>query len=243
MKKKFFIENLFHTINNAINLNYDGIIGSDFIQHFKIDIHYSNNTLNLENYKIPISLSRPKYVIPPRSETVIECPVSNLSEIINLKEGLILDHEIRDGVFLANCIVSLKPNNRVNVSILNTTYEEYFKKQFTKTSSVCDTKIVEHNESLHKAKQKCIACPVSLDLDNSMPHTEQLLAMLDNSQEFRAGEREPDTSQTVVCNINKILYFLYTKVHHFDETTYKTIYNYYLNYVMILFLKMIMKRS
>ncbi|KAH9632128.1 hypothetical protein HF086_002635 [Spodoptera exigua] len=117
-------EYLFHTINDAINLNYDGIIGSNFIQHFKIDIHYSTNTLNLENYKIPIFLSKPSYVIPPRSETVIECPVSNLSEVANLKEGLILDHKIRDGVFLANCIVSLKPNNRVNVSILNTTEHE-----------------------------------------------------------------------------------------------------------------------
>lgn len=56
-KSKILFDYVFHAINDTINLNYDGIIGSDFIQYFKIDIQYSKNILNLEGYEIPICFS------------------------------------------------------------------------------------------------------------------------------------------------------------------------------------------
>ena len=121
-QSKIIFNFLFHAISDAIKFPYDGIIGSDFIQHFKSDIHYSTNTLKLEEYSIPISFSKPSYIIPPRSEMVIECQVSNYLD--NQSEALVLDQKICDGVFIANCIVRLKPNNRVNVTVLNTTESE-----------------------------------------------------------------------------------------------------------------------
>lgn len=123
-KKKIIFNFMFHAIDDTINLHYDGIIGSDFIQHFKIDVQYSSNTLNLQGYTIPICPSKTSYIVPSRSEMIIECPVFNLSDIFDQKEALVLDQKICEGVFLANCIVYIKPNNRVNVSVLNTTESE-----------------------------------------------------------------------------------------------------------------------
>ncbi|KAH9633112.1 hypothetical protein HF086_006777 [Spodoptera exigua] len=112
----------FHIIDDAINLESDGIIGTDFLHFFKTNIDYSTKSITLEGNTIPIHYTAPKYIIPARSEVVIECMVSNEpSELHNFKEALVLDHVITDGVFIANCIVSLKSNNRVNVSVLNTT--------------------------------------------------------------------------------------------------------------------------
>lgn len=196
-KNKIMFEYLFHTINDAINLNYDGIIGSNFIQHFKIDIHYSTNTLNLENYIIPISLSKPSYVIPPRSETVIECPVSNLSEVANLKEGLILDHKIRDGVFLANCIVSLKPNNRVNVSILNTTEHEVpidnYEVKLTPIDQLPSNLDYTHEESIHQ-----------LDFSKTDRHKRVL-------EQIRCSHLNPQEHKALMNCISK-----YTDIFHLD---------------------------
>ncbi|KAH9634328.1 hypothetical protein HF086_011588 [Spodoptera exigua] len=106
----------FHIIDDAINLESDGIIGTDFLHFFKTNIDYSTKSITLEGNTIPIHYTAPKYIIPARSEVVIECMVSNEpSELHNFKEALVLDHVITDGVFIANCIVSLKSNNRVNV--------------------------------------------------------------------------------------------------------------------------------
>lgn len=53
-KNKIVFDFMFHAIDDTINLIYDGIIGSDFIQYFKIDVQYSTNTLNLQGHMIPI---------------------------------------------------------------------------------------------------------------------------------------------------------------------------------------------
>lgn len=112
----------FHVVDDALNLNSDGIIGTDFLHYFKANVDYNTKTLLLQDHSIPILCTPSKYIIPARSEAVIECMVSNdKSELHKLKEALVLDHCISDGVFIANCIVSLKANQRVNVSVLNTT--------------------------------------------------------------------------------------------------------------------------
>ncbi|CAF4948538.1 unnamed protein product [Pieris macdunnoughi] len=65
--------------------------------------------------KIKLHFNEPTYEIPPRSETIVECSVVNPE----IKEGLILDEYVSDKLLLANCIVKVKENNRVNVSIVN----------------------------------------------------------------------------------------------------------------------------
>lgn len=174
---------MFHAISDTINLYYDGIIGSDFIQNFKIDIQYSTNSLNLQSYLIPICFSKPSYIIPPRSEMVIECSVSNyLSELEQQKEALVLDQKICEGVFLANCIVSLKPNNRVNVTVLNTTESEIvidnFEVRLTPfelPSSKCDDKPHELINQLS-----------SLNINRSQKVLEQIRCSHLNSEEHKA---------------------------------------------------------
>lgn len=110
-----------HAISDSVRLPFDGILGSDFLDNYKMDIKYSTKTLQMQKFSIPFSLSNPCFIIPARSEAVIECLVSNdISELDSLREALILDHTFCEGVYLANCIVTVKPNYRVNVSILNT---------------------------------------------------------------------------------------------------------------------------
>lgn len=181
-KSKIKFDYLFHAIDDTIHLHYDGIIGSDFIQHFKIDIQYSTKTLSLEGYEIPIYCSKPSYVIPPRSEMVIECPVSNLSEITDLKEALILDHKISEGVFLANCIVNLKPNNRVNVSVLNTTETQVEIDNF----QVQLTPFKLPPSKLDDTQQKLIHQLDSLVIDRSQKVIEQIRCSHLNPQEKKA---------------------------------------------------------
>lgn len=178
-KGKITFNYVFHAIDDTINLLYDGIIGSDFIQHFKIDVQYSTNNLNLQGYLIPICSSNTSYVIPPRSEMVIECPVSNLSEIQNRKENLIIDHKICDGVLLANCIVTLKPNNRVNVTVLNTTESEVKINNFPVKLTPFDLPISKSNDT-----QKHLVCQLnSLNVDRSQKVLEQVRCSHLNPQE------------------------------------------------------------
>jgi hypothetical protein len=119
---KEIFEHKFHVINDELNLKYDGIIGTDFLRILNANINYTTKYLSLCGHNLPILFNTPTYIVPARSEAVIECMVSNKkSELQNLREALVLDHIISEGVYLANCIVTLKPNNRVNISVLNTT--------------------------------------------------------------------------------------------------------------------------
>lgn len=117
------------------------------------------------------------------------------------------------------------PVNAIDAdSLLNSTYEKYFKDQFTNKLPASNTVIEEHSVALPLTKLKSIACPVSLDLDYSLPHCEEILSQLDNSADLINAEREPFTVRSVNSR-NKTYYFLYTKVHHYEETKYKDIYN------------------
>lgn len=180
--KKIIFDYVFHAIDDTINLYYDGIIGSDFIQHFRIDVQYSTNTLNLEGHEIPICSSSTCYILPPRSEMVIECPVSNLSEMSGRQEALILDHKICEGVFLANCIVGIKPNNRVNVSVLNTTESEVKINNFPVQLTLFE---LPHSK-IDDTQQKLIHQLNSVHIDRSQKVLEQIRCSHMNPEEKKA---------------------------------------------------------
>ncbi|CAF4921592.1 unnamed protein product [Pieris macdunnoughi] len=108
----------FHVVEK-IDLGYDGIIGTDFLNDLDGIIDYNSDVLKIRNFTIKIDYSRPVYKIFPRSETIIECTVSNPEQ----KVGLILDQHLSDSLLIANCIVSVKNNNRVNISVVNTSEE------------------------------------------------------------------------------------------------------------------------
>ncbi|CAK1543112.1 unnamed protein product [Leptosia nina] len=105
----------FHIIEQ-VHLPYDGIIGNDLLTRFQCSVDYNRQILNLEKNKIKLNFTDPTYQIPPRSEITVECSVVNPE----LKEGLILDQHISETLFIANCLVRVKSNNRINLTVLNT---------------------------------------------------------------------------------------------------------------------------
>ena len=110
-----------HTFNviDKISLPYDGVIGNDIFNDCSCQIDYVKGTLNLKSLKLKMYFNEPVYTITPRSETVIECTVANPE----IKEGLILNQHLSENLLVANCIVQVKNNNRVNVSVVNTSNE------------------------------------------------------------------------------------------------------------------------
>ncbi|KAH9628335.1 hypothetical protein HF086_005785 [Spodoptera exigua] len=144
----------FHLVDDNINLEYDGIIGSDFLNHFKANIDYTSQSINICGQILGINYIQPTYVIPARSEAVIECAVSNYSrEHYKNNEGLLLDHSISEGVYITNCLVHIKPNKRIIVTFLNTTTSDKqvrdFKVQLTPLESNITTKSNESVNSLY----------------------------------------------------------------------------------------------
>lgn len=144
-------EHKFHVINDDINLKYDGIIGTDFLRIYCVNIDYDSKYMSLCGHKLPILFNTPTYVIPARTEAVIECMVSNeKTELHKLREALVLDQVISDGVYLANCIVSLKPNNRVNISVLNTTESDVHIRDFQVHLTQLDSSIISKSSDTHE---------------------------------------------------------------------------------------------
>lgn len=153
----------FHAIDENVNLKYDGILGNDLLKELDADIQYSQNCLIIQGHSLPFYFNQPAYVIPPRSEVVIECPLSNHpSELLNITEGLILDHQISDGVFLANCFVKIKPNKRVNTSVLNTTDSEVIIRDY-----------FVHLEPFDNVASVPIAHSYNIQQQHNSPHRDQ----------------------------------------------------------------------
>lgn len=105
----------FHVVKD-INLPYDGIIGSDFLTSFGCKIDYTNDLLKIGKLDIKLHFFDSFYVIPPRTETVIECSVNNCK---NLDEGVILDQHLSKDLLVSNCVVKIKDNSCVNLTVAN----------------------------------------------------------------------------------------------------------------------------
>ncbi|KAH9631555.1 hypothetical protein HF086_004716 [Spodoptera exigua] len=115
---KSSVSHQFHVIER-INLPYDGIIGSDFLNAHNCNINYTKNLLQIGGLSLKLHFHDPTYLVPPRTETVIECSVQNPE----IKEGVILDQKISKTLLVANCVVRVKANNRINVTVANTSEE------------------------------------------------------------------------------------------------------------------------
>lgn len=111
-------EHEFHVVED-ISLSQDGIIGNDLLKRFGCRINYDEGILHIENNSIKLNFSEPLYTIQPRTEMVIECTVANPQ----IREGIILDQHVSDSLLVANCIVQVKENNRINITVVNTSDE------------------------------------------------------------------------------------------------------------------------
>lgn len=85
LNNKVSIKHKFHVIEN-IDFPY-GNVGNDILNEFKGSINFTQEVLKLDKYNIKLYFTDPYYIIPARTEKVIECSVSNS----DLEEGLVLD--------------------------------------------------------------------------------------------------------------------------------------------------------
>ena len=108
----------FHVVEK-IHLSYDGIIGNDMLNNYHGKIDYNKNELDLNKNIIKLKFSEPTYNIAARTEAVIECTVENPE----IKEGMITDQRVSESLLIANCIVKVRDNNRVIISIANISEE------------------------------------------------------------------------------------------------------------------------
>ncbi|CAH4023818.1 unnamed protein product [Pieris brassicae] len=104
----------FHIIDN-INFPYDGIIGNDFLSDNYSNIDFKNESLTISQVELALKFNEPIYTIASRTETIIECSVLNPE----IGEGLMVDQNPVDSILIANCIVKVKPNSRINISVVN----------------------------------------------------------------------------------------------------------------------------
>lgn len=110
--------------------------------------------------------TEPIYVIPGRTEMMIECHVTNPE----LKEGLNLTTTLNDypKLLFSKCLTRVKSNNKINVSVLNTSQSEIVLKPIKLTLEPVSL-ILEngHIESQNIAEETVPCFPTTLaDLDH-----------------------------------------------------------------------------
>ncbi|XP_062532989.1 uncharacterized protein LOC101738890 [Bombyx mori] len=107
----------------------------------------------------------------------------------------------------------------------NDDYPKFLKAMSNKSNTLTfNTNIKEHNQSIMKSSCKIIIIPTSIDLDESNPYIEEILSNNENSDNIINDEKELYTFKKFSSS-GKTFYLLFTKVHHFDESSYKDIFN------------------
>lgn len=107
------LTNKFHIIPN-FDFPYDSIIGNDFLSISNSKIDYTENILVTGDKKLNLKFTELIFTIPPRTETVIECSVTNPE----MREELVLDQQPIESLLIANCMFTVKSNNRINISVI-----------------------------------------------------------------------------------------------------------------------------
>ncbi|XP_047025498.1 uncharacterized protein LOC124634121, partial [Helicoverpa zea] len=104
--------------------------------------------------------------------------------------------------------------------------EDYskFLKSISRKEFKTNTIITEHNENLLKCPYKTILIPTSIDLDESNPYISEILSSDKDKDEILNAEKELHSFLKINLE-NKDIYLIFTKVHHFDESSYPDIYN------------------
>ena len=107
------------------------------------------------------------------------------------------------------------------LDLSNEDYSEFLKS--TTKPITFNTDIREHYQSLMKSSCNAVLIPTSIDLDESNLYIQELLGNLNNSDELIHSEKQLHAFKKIVTN-NKIFYLIFTKVYHFDQSTYPDIY-------------------
>lgn len=189
----------FHIVNK-INLSYDGIIGSDLLNKLECTIDYNQSSLLIKNRSMPLLFCDPVYVIQPRTETIIECSVSNPE----LREGLVLDHFYHEDILIANCIVTVKHNKRINISVVNIS-----EVPVTLKSDLNITLVPLNSEQIIKPINATVSCE-NTDTDSYL-RTQEVLNLLRASH---LNSEEANALHDVCSEYSDIFYLPGDKLSH-----------------------------
>lgn len=119
-----------HIIKDECNLPLDGILGNDFLRKHLAEINLKNNYLKLNTKNFPIIPIEPAnlktnstnqqtyHILEARSESVIKVNIIN-----QVKEGVCMNDNVCEGVYLAKAILNPSDEQTALTTIINTTNE------------------------------------------------------------------------------------------------------------------------
>lgn len=115
----------FNIIKAELNIEFDGIIGMDFLKSHNAIINIKDQYLQLENFgkdkiiKIKLEPASEKSItLPPRRETAVQISIIN-----HITEGVCPKIQIKEGIYVANAILKAEDNLSIT-TIVNTTEDE-----------------------------------------------------------------------------------------------------------------------
>lgn len=157
----------FHVVSN-VNLDYDGIIGTNFLSIHKASILYSDSKLKCEvptgtTVHFELKTYDQTYVIPARSEMLIECPVTNPE----VREGLILCTKLKEypKLTFSRCLTCVRPNGKIIISVLNTSENQVLlnpiKFTLEPVSCVLEPSTLKHTSSSSLEAVSCFQTTLS----------------------------------------------------------------------------------
>ncbi|KYN11735.1 hypothetical protein ALC57_16107 [Trachymyrmex cornetzi] len=110
------IEHLVYVVRDDALMEYDGILGTDFIRRHKVVANYNTRRVSIGKAQFKLQ----PYIrikLKPRSETIVQC-IANKNKL-----GITKAEETAPGIFIGSCLVA--PQDYIcPVTILNTTETE-----------------------------------------------------------------------------------------------------------------------
>ena len=121
-----------------------------------------------------------------------------------------------------NCESPTSENDLLDCLNIDDSYPKFLKAINDQNFS-SDVVIREHNSEILKTTYKIIIIPTSIDLDESNHLVQNVLDNIPDTSEIINKERTLNSFITFNQE-DKIYYFLFIKVHHFDKSDYEDIY-------------------
>ena len=104
-----------HVMRDDFPVDYEGILGMDFLQKHKIRSDQKNYYLQIDGITLKLHPYR-KIMLTPRSETIVRA-ITDKNHV-----GIVKSEETRSGIFIGNCLVASNEYT-CPISMLNTTGE------------------------------------------------------------------------------------------------------------------------
>ena len=116
------ISTKFHILNQATNIPHDGLLGKEFFIEHSACIEYETNTVKLKEISKPLVVyseetsSSNNLHLKARTEIIVKINILNPE----IKEGIVPNTKIKEGVYLSRAFVKVNNNNEAYATILNT---------------------------------------------------------------------------------------------------------------------------